>query len=242
MDTFASFHRWSPLLVVCLVLSVGAAATAVPRDWTNASGANAVFGWTNGQSGDGDVATVGLWGDPITTDQGFFFRTMEPMFEAAATFPSSASTLSGMSVVANTLGAAPPNPSPLTELHIREWGTFTGDIEDVDASGGTVLLLPLSPPGPPINLGELVMTFDAGAGTWTARMDVVFADIGGGFPAGVNILSVDVTNHLKAIPVDGSASIQKLGADVVTPEPATSALGLVGLLIVMRRRHGSRRN
>jgi hypothetical protein len=94
------------------------------------------------------------------------------------------------------------------------------------------------PSGPPANLGELEMTFDVEEGTWEASLDVVFADIGGipAFPPEVNLLGLDVTNHLKAIPLDGSASIQKLGAEIIIPEPATLTLVLCGVVAIVSRR------
>ncbi|HUU82199.1 MAG TPA: hypothetical protein VM243_01725 [Phycisphaerae bacterium] len=235
-------RSWSSLLVVGLVVSVAGSVVAAPRAWTNATGSNSTFGWSGGQSGDGDVTNVGLWGDPIVNDEGFFFRDMNPLFKAEAVWPASSNMLSGMSVTLNTMNAVPPNMAGLTELRVREWGSYTGDIEDVVATGGTVLLTPISPGGPPTNLGELAMTFDSQEGTWEASMDVVFSDIGGGFPSAVQIMSMAITNHLEAIPMDGSASIQKEGASVVFPEPATGMLTLCGLIAVARRRgrHNSR--
>ncbi len=141
-----------------------------------------------------------------------------------------------MSVVMNTLAASPPSTTMITKLHIAQWGTFTGDVADVQASGGTVLLVPLSPGGTPANLGELAMSFNTIDGTWIAEMDIVLADIGGAFPAGVNILSIDVTSHLKAIPSAGNATMTEQGALVTIPEPATLTLGLLGVVPIILRR------
>ena len=225
-----------PLMVVGLVALVATNAIAGDRNWTNDNGSNTRFGWSNGASGDGDIATVGLWGDPLVDDVGFRFQNMNPLFRATASFPSSASRLSNMSVVLNTLSATPPSATPITKLHISQWGTFTGDVADVDASGGTVLLVPLSPPGTPANLGELAMTFDTINGTWIAEIDILLSDIGGAFPAGVNILSIDVTSHLKAIPSAGNATMTEQGALVTIPEPAALTLGLLGIVPIILRR------
>ncbi len=238
MTLFTSFglRSWLPFVVVGLVALVGTNAIAGERNWTNDTGSNSGFGWTNGASGDGDIATVGLWGDPAVNDVGFRFQTMNPLFTASASYPNSASRLSNMSVVLNTFGATPPSALPITKLHISQWGSFTGDIADVSASGGTVLLVPLSPPGTPTNLGALAMTFNSIDGTWIAEMDIELADIGGGFPAGVNILSIDVTSHLKAIPLAGNATMTEEGALVTIPEPAALTLGLLGLVPIVLRR------
>ena len=226
-----------PLVVFGVVLSIGASAFATAVPWTNEDGSNARFGWSSGQSDDGGLLQGGLWGDPTVTEHGFFFENMSDLFEAEATFPAADNIASSVSVTINRLGATPPGADPLTELHIREWGSYTGEIADVIETGGTVLLIPITvPPTPPAELGELTMTFDSDAGTWEASMDIDFASIGGLFPSEVDILGIDITNHLKATPASGFASIQKLGAEITVPEPTTLGLVLFGLLPIVLRR------
>ena len=228
-----------PLIVLGVVLSIGASAFAEAVPWDNEDGSNERFGWPNGQSGDGSLGQGGLWGDPTITAEGFFnFENMNELFKAEATYPAGDNIVSSASVTINTPGSSPPGAAPVTELHIREWGSFTGDIEDVEASGATVLLIPIDPGGLPAELGELTMTFDIDEHTWEASMDIYFADIGGTppFPPELSILAVDISNHLKAIPLDGTASIQKLGAEVTLPEPTTLGLVFFGLLPIVLRR------
>ena len=226
------------LIVLGVGLSMGASAFATAVPWANEDGSNPRFGWSDGQSDDGGLGQGGLWGDPTVTEQGFFFEDMNELFKAEATYPASDNIASSLSMTISTFGSSPPGAPPLTDLYIREWGSFTGDIEDVDASGGTVLLLPINPGGVPTELGQLTMTFDIDEHTWEASMDISFADIGGmpPFPPEMNILLIDITNHLKAIPLDGTASIQKLGAEVTVPEPTTLGLLFFGLLPVVLRR------
>lgn len=227
-----------PIISLVLVASLFTGAQAAPVDWDNDSGANARFGWSDGQSGDGDLGGDGLWGNPIVNELGFFFRDMDEAFMAEATYPSADNILSSTSVLINTNNSDPAGAAPLTELHIREWGSYTGDIENVSSTFGTVLLVPIIPGGVPVNVGELTMTYDDVEKTWEASMDIYFDEIGGmpPFPAEVQLLSLDVTNHLKAVPVDGSASIQKLGADIIVPEPACLTLLLFGLGGMLLRR------
>ena len=226
-----------PIITVVLVASVAAVSFASPVAWDNATGANARFGWSNGQSGDGGLSGAGLWGDPTVNELGFFFRDMEETFAAEATHPASDNILSGMSVTLNTMTSSPPAAPALTELHIREWGCYTGEIEDVMATSGTVQLIPIVPSSSSVNLGQLTMDYDDVEKTWTASMDIYFDQIGGGFPPALNIFGLDISNHLKAVPLDGrTASIQKLGADIVVPEPACLTLLLVGLGGVLLRR------
>ena len=227
-----------PIISIVLVGSLFAGAQATPVIWDNTSGANARFGWTNGQSGDGGLGGGGLWGNPTVNELGFFFRDMEETFEAEATYPSADNILSSMSVLVNTNNADPTAAPPLTELHIREWGSYTGNIEDVSDTFGTVLLVPIVPGGVPVNMGEMAMTFDDVEKTWAASMDIYFNEIGGmpPFPAEMQHLSLDITNHLKAVPLSGAASIQKLGADIIVPEPACLTLVLFGLGGVLLRR------
>ncbi len=243
-SSLAQTRRWLPVLAVGLLLTVSSSVWAAPVPWSNASGSNSRFGWSNGQSDDGGLGGSGLWGNPVVTPPGFYFGAMSPNFRAEATDPESDNMLSSMSVVLSVFSSTPPNAPSLTELRIEEWGTFTGDVSDVEATGGTVLLTSLNPARPPKNLGELNMRFDTENGTWRAWMDIDFAAIGGTFPAAVKILSVDVTNHLKAIPTGGrTASIQKTGATVTVPEPATGMFVLCGLVTLVARRagRGSRR-
>jgi hypothetical protein len=199
--------------------------------WTNESGSNARFAWSDGQSDDGGLGEGGLWGDPIVTIEGFFFDDVNPLFRAEA--PDADNIVSAMSVNLSTLGADPVPADPLTELHITEWGTYTGMWEEVAASSGTVLLIPISPSGPPTNLGQLTMTHDPDTLSWMASMNIYFDEIGGGFPSEVNILGLDVTNHLIAT---GTSSIQKTGAKVLVPEPTTAMLVLCGLIPIVSRR------
>jgi hypothetical protein len=227
-----------PLVVFAVVRLAGAPAFATAVPWANETGSNPRFGWSDGQSDDGGLEQGGLWGDPTVTEHGFFFEDMNDLFKAEAAYPASDNIASSLSVTIDTSGSSPPGAAPLSELRIREWGSFTGDIEDVDASGGTVLLLPISPSGTPTELGQLTMAFDIEEHTWEASMDILFADIGGTppFPPEVSIFGIDITNHLQAIPLDGAASIQKLGAEITLPEPATLGLVLCGFLPIVLRR------
>ena len=215
----------SGVSIVSLMLLVGTAGAAdVP--WVPPSGSNADFAWLNGKSGDG------MWGNPVVTTKGFWFTNMDPSFKAEATFPLSYTRTSTCAVTIDDVGA------PLiTELHIREYGTYSGDIADVSHSGGTLSVSLLVPSGGTQNLGNLTMGFNPANHTWTAWKDVDLAAL---IPAGgKDTFNVVVTNHLAATPDaigETSAMIQKTGGRIIIPEPATLAMALVGFAMLSLRR------
>ncbi len=222
---------------VALLVAVGS-ASAVDVDWGNASGSNARFVWSQGQSGDGDLGGGGLWGDPTVTEQGFFFTDMDPTFEAEATYPGTDAVLSATSVTLNAVGGR------VTEIHVREGGTFTGDVADVEASVGSLSILFMNPPASVINVGPLDYEFNVAEGTWTASLDVDVLSLHPMLASanGALLFNVDVTNHLKAEPDTigaTSASIQKTYASIVIPEPSSLLLGAIGLFSLVNRRSRS---
>lgn len=231
----------------CLVLAVGltlvmaSSAGAAAISWTNASGSNSAFDWSNGDSGDGQ------WGDPDVLPSGFFFNNMLPTFKAGpVTNPSADTIVSSMSVDVDA-------SSPITELHFAEFGTYTGDVADVRTADtgddvktfASVLLTVLDPfdfiNGPVFQAGYLEFQFHAN-GTWDAALDLDLADLtamSAMFAGGINTFSVAVTNHMMAVPDDigaTTASIQKTGGRVVVPEPAMLLFGLCGLAAITLRR------
>jgi len=217
----------SGVSIVSLMLLVGTAGAAdVP--WVPPSGSNADFAWSSGKSGDG------MWGNPVVTTKGFWFTNMDPSFKAEATFPLSYTRTSTCAVTIDDVGA------PLiTELHIREYGTYSGDIADVSQTGGTLSLTLMVPSGGTQNLGNLAVSFNPADHTWTAWKDVDLAALRPGPPPGLDRFIVTVTNHLKATPDaigETSAMIQKLGGRIIIPEPATLSLALVGFAMISVRR------
>jgi len=215
----------SSVSVVFMILLVGTAGAA-DIAWSNASGSNADFAWLNGKSGDG------MWGNPTVTTLGFWFTAMKPTFKAEATYPVSNTLDSTVQVIVNA------NTGKLiSELHIREYGTYSGDIADVSHSGGTLSVSLLVPSGGTQNLGNLTMGFNPANHTWTAWKDVDLAAL---IPAGgKDTFNVVVTNHLAATPDaigETSAMIQKTGGRIIIPEPATLAMALVGFAMLSLRR------
>jgi hypothetical protein len=156
---------------------------------------------------------------------------MDPGFKAEATEPSAQTTLSLMSVSVNTYAY-----SPVTELHVYEYGTFTGNIEDVDQTTGLVSLSIYYPgfafPEIPLNF-----TFNMD-GTWSAYCELDPASLGTEFAGGLVDFDLDISNYLVAEPMTqgGTAMIQKLGGKVVFPEPATLLLAVCGLAMISLRR------
>jgi hypothetical protein len=207
-------------------LLVAGTAGAADVAWSNASGSNADFAWSNGKSGEG------MWGNPVVTTLGFWFTAMKPTFKAEATYPASNTLVSTCSVLVNTI-----NPKLISELHIREYGTYSGDIADVIATSGTLTVSLITPYGGVQNLGNLTVSFNPANHTWTAFKDVNLAALN---PAGgKDTFNITVTNYLQATP-DGvgatTAIIQKTGGRFIVPEPATLALALVGFAMLSLRR------
>ena len=215
----------SSVLIVSMILLAGTAGAA-DVSWVPPSGSNADFAWSNGKSGDG------MWGNPTVTTLGFWFTAMKPTFKAEATYPGSNTLDSTVQVIVNA------NTGKLiSELHIREYGTYSGDIADVSHSGGTLSVVLINPSGGTQNLGSVTMGFNPANHTWTAFKDVNLAAL---IPAGgKDTFNVVVTNHLAATPDtigETTATIQKTGGRIIIPEPATLALALVGFAMLSVRR------
>lgn len=234
----SSLHagRWSPLVIVGLVLVLAVSASAEQIPWDPPEGANARFGWFDGKSDDADLGEGGLWGQPTVPVAGFLFEDMNPLFRAVATPTQSDAIASVMKVSIDTNDADPAPADPLTELHVHEWGSFTGDVADLTGTYGTLLIIPTNPGAPaywPYQV-SLTFEFDTEAYTWEAWADVIFANTPPTFPSEAIGITIDVTNHLQVAP--GSSSIQKLGAEITVPEPTALMLLLCGLVPVVSRR------
>lgn len=197
--------------------------------------ANVRFGWFDGKSDDGGLGQGGLWGQPTVPAVGFLFEDVNPLFKAEATPSQSDAIASVMNVSLDTGDAAPVPADPLTELHVHEWGSFSGEVAHFAGTYGTLQVIPTNPglPYQPHSV-ELTFEFDTENHTWEAWGDMVFAETPPSFPSEVIGLTVNVTNHLQVAP--GTSSIQKLGAEVTIPEPTALMLLLCGLVPVVSRR------
>jgi len=233
------------LLAAVFTFAIAGGAEAAFFPWGNASGTSPgnVFSWTDGDSEDSGLGLgEGLWGDPTVTDQGFFFNDMRPEFKAEATEPSAV-------VIESKTRVMITGTNPLTELHIAEWGTWTGAAEDVNTTYGSVTVTPLIPVDSPFNMPlQLNLTFQytevvGDVNTWSAKADIDLTQdlssfLPGLYDSGVTKFQVTVTNHLRSDPVGAgeTAMIQKVGGRIIVPEPATLLLGLGGLLAIALRR------
>ena len=225
------------IAVAGMTLAVAFSAQAADRSWQTPSGSSPgnTFDFNGGQSGDDGLTLInggtlnpeGLWGEPTVTATGFNFENLRDEFEAVATGGGSAARQSEMDVQITPTGQA------FNEIHVYEFGTWTGDLAAVQSSTASVQIFQPSPLIFPTTFDSLPITFHLD-GTWEMQFDI--NDFAAQFGASFSNVFLSVTNILNSNPSSGDASIKKLGVRVDFPEPATLGLMLLGAIPVVTRR------
>lgn len=216
-----------------LAVLFGGSVPAVASSWTNASGSNARFGWSGGEN------NTDHFGNPTVTTDGFFFTDPDDFIADVDTGILSVTDFARVTV--DVAGATPNPASPIPQITVREWGTFAGDLEDLNLQADFVVFRysPM-PPGSTstINLPNDATVFDEEEGTWFTEY-VLTAGEAGNPPYADQPWSrfqITVTNTVQ---VDGGAPagsfIEKMGMSIVVPEPSTLLL-LVGCIPLIPRR------
>lgn len=228
--------RYSMAVAVVIGLVCVAAAPAWAGAWSNASGANAAFGWSDGSN------TADRFGSPVVSDSGFLFSS--PVDFLAAGGGGVSATKSDIASVRLNVANSVPGGAPAIEfITVREWGTWSQGISDPATDFGFKLDFSVTRylPEPAGGTGviDIAPTFH-GDGTWEASYTL---------NAGVTVppnadqpwqyFRLKVSNSIQ---VDGEAPsgsfIEKQGMQIIVPEPATVALLMVGIgsLAIRRRR------
>lgn len=225
------------LLIAGLGLTVVGPAQASPIPWSNSSGSNAAFGWSNGEN------NTGRFGNPTVTTAGFLFNQMDA-FIAQGGGGGGASTTDFARMIVNVANSTPPGAPAVHQIIVQEWGTWSASAGSVpadfavQADFAVFRYLP-TPLGTTGSL-SLPVTFNSN-GTWTASRTLT-----AGAPNNPPFANLDwrkfqmtVTNTIQ---VNGSAPagsfIEKTNMWIIIPEPASLLLVLGGLLPLVRRRHG----
>lgn len=214
----------SLLLAVVVCLATTSVAFSA-YSWSDASGANPRFGWSNGQNSDSNY-----FGDPVISEAGFVFSPTA--FKAEVTTPGVGDVAADISLVdVSVFGAVPPGAGAVTEFRVTEWGTYQGDQShfSVQADVSVLRLNPYQGNTGSLDLGwggvDGAIDWDwDGPGTWRMERTDFLDD-----PLNWNIFSVTYSNSIQ---VSGEASlgdfIQKTGAKIIVPEPGTLLLLVVG--------------
>jgi hypothetical protein len=226
--------RYSVAIAVVVVCAVAAPSWA--GSWSNASGANAAFGWSGGQN------NTDRFGNPAVSEAGFLFS--DPVdFRAEGGGGVSASKTDFARVTVNIATSVPAGAPAIEFITVKEWGTWSAGISDPDTDFGFQLDYSVFryAPTPLGNTGaiDIDATFYPN-GTWAASYTL---------NAGVTSppyadkpwerFQITVTNTIQ---VDGAAPsgsfIEKQGMQIIVPEPATVALLMMGIgsLAIRRRR------
>jgi hypothetical protein len=222
--------------VICIGLAVvilAAGSPALASNWTfNASGANQRFGWSAGKN------NTDHFGNPTVTTAGFFF--FAPVnFKAQLGTPS---VTDYASVRINTNNALPVPAAGITDILVREWGTFSGQIADFTV--GADYSITRYTPSPYGQTGILTMpvVFNAVNNTWYSERWLHVGDpvpTNPGFlwnqPAVDFIIKVTDTIQVASQAAQNGAWISKRGMEIVVPEPSALALMIISGLLLMRR-------
>jgi hypothetical protein len=220
---------------VCAVLVVGILAAGSPAfagSWTlNATGANTRFGWSAGYN------NTDHFGNPIVNTTGFYF--VSPV-----NFKAQSGTLSVTDyarVRINTNNASPVPAAGITDILVREWGNYSGEIGDFTV--GADYSITRYTPTPYGQTGILTMpvVFNPG-GTWYSERWLHVGDpvpTNPGFlwnqPAVDFLIKVTDTVQVSTQAAANGAWIDKKGMEIVVPEPSALALVIVSGLLLIRR-------
>jgi hypothetical protein len=217
---------------------VGFSSNAFASSWSNASGSNSAFGWTGGFN------NTDHFGNPTVTPSGFFFDNtvnfiaVNPDGSTGDSETDFARTT--FDVAASTPGGAPT----ISQIIVKEFGTWSSEISQpsdftVQADFQLFRFVP-GPPGTTGPLGMSVVFYPNG--TWAASRTLIAGAPGN--PPNSNLpwsrAQITVTNTIQ---VSGSAPagsfIEKTGMQIITPEPGSALVMVVGLgTLLARRRQG----
>lgn len=231
---FGSRYAMAMVAVVGVVCVSAVPVWAGP--WSNASGANAAFGWSGGQN------NTGRFGDPVVSESGFLFAHPNDFLAVGGDGVSDSKT--DLARVTVDIAASAPAGAPAIEfITVKEWGTWSAEVSDPARDFGFQLDYSVFrfQPSPLGNTGAI--DIDAvfyGDGTWEASYTL---DAGVTAPPYADQpwqrFQITVTNTIQ---VDGAAPagsfIEKQGMQIIVPEPATVALLVLGIgsLVIRRRR------
>lgn len=231
---------------VAAALAVGAAVcfmfvgSAYAGSWTNASGANAAFGWSGGFN------NTDHFGDPTVTDSGFLFDSPVD-FRADGGGGAGNSVTDFARVMIDIAGSTPTGAPAIDTIIVREWGTWSESLGTVPAtdlafeSSFSIFRYSPSPVGVTGAIDVDINFF--GDGTWQAEHVLIAGEAGN--PPRADLpwqrFQITVTNTLQ---VNGGAPVDsffvKEGMQIITPEPASLTLLLAGFGVMTLRRHRHR--
>ena len=240
------------LLVVCL--STSGAALAASFDH-NPSGQTATFGWSGVGPNFGHTGTdSAAMGSPTVNDLGLFFvnEFSDMHYTVNSGTPSLnshvvwAMSTNGMNVTGEqVLGSNPPGAAPITQLIIRESGTFVSDAPTTDFAISQAVGIQFFDPFGffPYTVNLPAPTFNLVDGTWETELIIDITTVnplgmGVVAPNGVDTMRVDLVNDVALMPgAPGSASFTKLRAEIFIPEPGSMLLlSLGGAAALLRRK------
>ena len=244
--------------IACIAAASLISTTAYAVDFNfNQAGQTSAFGW-NGQSpAFGHTGTDNQnMGSPTVNSNGFFFINefgdMNYVVNAGTPNINSqvewAASTKGAVVFGQAVqGSNPGGAAPITQIIVRESGTFVSQDPQADFSITQSFGIQFFDPSPPFpfNIAPYAVslpqpTFDLINGTWQTEItiDITTLDLGGIFaPAGADTMAFDLTNIIALSPEAAtSASITKTRAEIFTPEPGTLCLLGLGLIAVGVRR------
>jgi hypothetical protein len=220
---------------VCAVLVVGILAAGSPAlagNWTlNASGANARFGWSGGYN------NTNHFGNPTVNTTGFFF-TAPVNFKAQLGTPS---VTDYARVRINTNDATPAPAAGITDILVREWGNYSGQIGDFIVGADYSITRYTPTPFGQTGILTMPVVFNPG-GTWYSER---WLHVGDPVPTNPSFLwnqpavdfliKVTDTIQVAAQAAQNGAWIDKKGMEIIVPEPSVLALMIVSGLLLIRR-------
>lgn len=222
------------LLGAALAVVFALASSAAASPWTNASGVNERFAWTDGQN------LNGLFGDPINIAAGLFFTNTNNFRAIKSGNPDDLGVHDIAQALVNTDDAG---AIPLNHYNVREWGTWNipdgsgltpGDVFTVQADISVLRTVPLSPLFTQLDITEVELVFNPD-GTWYTKGSILSPPAPGEWVEG--LFKASSTLQVAGSAPDGTW-IQLDGMQMTLPEPGSAMLVLAagGVLMLRRRR------
>jgi hypothetical protein len=107
---------FSAVVGAVLLCTASARGTTIP--WSNTSGSNSAFGWSNGEN------NTGRFGNPTVSPSGFLFDAMDN-FTAQGGGGAGMSTTDFARVMVDVAGSTPGGAPPVHSITVQEWGTWS---------------------------------------------------------------------------------------------------------------------
>ena len=228
-------------VAVAVVLATTSVSLADIFSWSNASDSNGVFSWSNGRN----EGVANLYQDPFVSTVGFAF-TQPVDFKAVGGggVGDSKTNVAKVDLVAQSMGL-------IGQIRVWEWGAWTaGPLDDLDTvftlQADVTYLQPIFGPGASTQHDidddffewTLVSTDPDGTrhGTWFSEGTLV-SDFG---PSPFGFVNVTNTLQVSSSAAAGS-SFEKLGMQMVIPEPGSILFLLLGTAPLALRRRFSRK-